>query len=106
MGIPGLARRLEPYAAQHSPGALDGYSAIIDGPALAYFGHRLALAASTDVAKLPSYKDVIRETIRWLDHLESINIRVYAPPYILFSQVGLSSFETTLTYKPQIEHCL
>jgi len=76
MGIPGLARRLEPYAAQHSPGALDGYSAIIDGPALAYFGHRLALAASTDVAKLPSYKDVIRETIRWLDHLESINIRV------------------------------
>lgn len=76
MGIPGLARRLEPYAVQHSPDALDGYSAIIDGPALAYFGHKIALAASTDVSKLPSYGDVTTETIRWLDHLESINIKV------------------------------
>ncbi|KAI8937361.1 hypothetical protein NX059_006567 [Plenodomus lindquistii] len=76
MGIPGLARRLEPHAAQYAPDQLDGYSAIIDGPALAYFGHKLAVAASTDAFKLPTYQDITTGAIRWLDQLESIHVKV------------------------------
>ncbi|KAF2852244.1 hypothetical protein T440DRAFT_446812 [Plenodomus tracheiphilus IPT5] len=82
MGIPGLARRLEPYAAQYSPDQLAGYCAIIDGPALAYFGHKLAVAAATDASRLPSYRDITFEAIRWLDHLESINVKVQQRPRV------------------------
>ncbi|KAH9871629.1 hypothetical protein J1614_005884 [Plenodomus biglobosus] len=78
MGIPGLARRLEPYAAQHSPNQLQGYSAVIDGPALAYFGHKLAVIAAKDASKLPSYQDITTEALHWLDQLESINVKVSA----------------------------
>ncbi|KAF1942733.1 hypothetical protein EJ02DRAFT_454038 [Clathrospora elynae] len=76
MGIPGLARRLEPYATTCSPEQLDGYSAVIDGPALAYYSHKLALAASGSPTRLPSYEDVITAAMHWLSALEQINIKV------------------------------
>jgi hypothetical protein len=76
MGIPGLARRLEPYATRYSPEQLEGYSAVIDGPALAYYAHKLALSASTSPARIPSYVDIIAEAIRWLNGLEQMNIKV------------------------------
>ena len=76
MGIPGLARRLEPYASQYSPEQLEGYSAVIDGPALAYFGHKLALAASSNQASVPDYENIRAESIRWLESLEASSIKV------------------------------
>ncbi|EDU51486.1 XPG-I-2 domain containing protein [Pyrenophora tritici-repentis] len=78
MGIQGLARRLEPYATRYSPKQLHGYSAVIDGPALAYYAHRLALATCASAARIPSYSDINAEAIRWLKSLESININVAA----------------------------
>jgi hypothetical protein len=76
MGIPGLARRLEPYATRYSPEQLEGYSAVIDGPALAYYAHKLALSTSASPARIPSYVDIIAEAIRWLNALEQMNIKV------------------------------
>ncbi|KAH7401693.1 XPG domain containing-domain-containing protein [Pyrenochaeta sp. MPI-SDFR-AT-0127] len=74
MGIPGLARRLEPYSTLYSAQQLEGYSAVIDGPALAYHAHKLALAASH--TRVPSYADIITEAIRWLNGLEDMKIKV------------------------------
>jgi hypothetical protein len=74
MGIPGLATRLEPYATQYTSAELQGYVAIIDGPALAYFSHRLATEAHKP--RLPSYADINAVAIRWLKHLETINIKM------------------------------
>ena len=76
MGIPGLARRLEPYATRYTDEQLSGYSAVIDGPALAYYAHKLALAASARLGRIPSYADVNAEAIRWLSLLEQCNIKV------------------------------
>jgi hypothetical protein len=79
MGIQGLARRLEPYAARYSPQQLDGFSAIIDGPSLAYHALKLALvasAASASQSRLPSYADINVEAIRWLNSLEDHGIKV------------------------------
>ncbi|KAG9192986.1 hypothetical protein G6011_11720 [Alternaria panax] len=78
MGIQGLARRLEPYATRFSPGQLDGYSAVIDGPALAYYAHKLALASAASAARIPSYADIVAEAINWLAELEKSNIMVSA----------------------------
>ena len=76
MGIPGLARRLEPYASRYSPDEVEGYSAILDGPALAYYAHKLALAAAANHTRIPSYADITIEAIRWLNSLEYMNIKV------------------------------
>jgi hypothetical protein len=76
MGIQGLARRLEPYASRYSSEQLEGYSAVIDGPALAYYAHKLALAASASPLRIPSYADIVAEATRWLTSLESSNIKV------------------------------
>lgn len=76
MGIPTLARRLEPYATKYSPQDLNGYTAIIDGPSLAYHAHKLALAAGVSTGRIPSYADINHEAIRWLKSLEDLNIRV------------------------------
>lgn len=76
MGIQGLARRLEPYATRYSSEQLDGYSAVVDGPALAYYAHKLALATCASTSRIPSYSDINAEAIRWLNALESININV------------------------------
>ena len=73
MGIPGLARRSEPYAECRSAEQLQGYQAIVDGPSLAYHAHKLALAGSP---RVPSYADVNAEAIRWLNSLETANIQV------------------------------
>ena len=73
MGIPGLARRSEPYAEYRSARQLDGYHAIVDGPSLAYHAHKLALAGSF---RVPSYADINTEAIRWLNSLETANIKV------------------------------
>lgn len=73
MGIPGLARRSEPYAEYRSARQLDGYHAIVDGPSLAYHAHKLALAGSP---RVPSYADINTEAIRWLNSLETANIKV------------------------------
>ncbi|PSN66715.1 hypothetical protein BS50DRAFT_372207 [Corynespora cassiicola Philippines] len=78
MGIPTLARRLEPYATKYSPQDLNGYTAIIDGPSLAYHAHKLALAAGASTGRIPSYADINHEAIRWLKSLEDLNIRVSA----------------------------
>ncbi|KAJ4994017.1 hypothetical protein SVAN01_00494 [Stagonosporopsis vannaccii] len=73
MGIPGLARRSEPYAECRSAQQLHGYQAIVDGPSLAYHAHKLALAGSP---KVPSYEEINDEAIRWLNSLEAANIKV------------------------------
>lgn len=76
MGIQGLARRLEPYATRYSPQQLDGYSAVVDGPALAYYAHKLALTTFASASRIPSYSDITAQAICWLKSLESINIKV------------------------------
>jgi hypothetical protein len=76
MGIPGLARRLEPYAGRYSAQQVDGFSAIIDGPSLAYHAHRLAASASAGQPRLPSYTEINNEAIRWLESLEEQGIKV------------------------------
>ncbi|KAI4626113.1 uncharacterized protein J4E87_004613 [Alternaria ethzedia] len=78
MGIQGLARRLEPYATRLSSEQLDGYSAVIDGPALAYHAHKLALASAASATRIPSYADIVAEARRWLYSLEKSNIKVSA----------------------------
>ncbi|KAI4644674.1 uncharacterized protein J4E78_009493 [Alternaria triticimaculans] len=78
MGIQGLARRLEPYATRLSSEQLDGYSAVIDGPALAYHAHKLALASAASATRIPSYADIVAEALRWLTSLENSNIKVSA----------------------------
>jgi hypothetical protein len=76
MGIQGLSRRLEPYSSRHSPQQLQGYSAIIDGPGLAYEAHKLALSAAANQSRVPSYTDINNEAIRWLNSLEDQGINV------------------------------
>lgn len=73
MGIPGLARRSEPYAEFRSAQLLEGYQAIVDGPSLAYHAHKLALDGSP---RVPSYADINTEAICWLNSLETANIKV------------------------------
>ena len=76
MGIQGLARRLEPYTTRFSSEQFDGYSAVIDGPALAYYAHKLALASAASASRIPSYADIVAEAIHWLASLENANIKV------------------------------
>jgi hypothetical protein len=76
MGIQRLARRLEPYATRYSSEQLDGYSAVVDGPALAYYAHKLALASAASASRIPSYADIVAEAIHWLASLEKSNIKV------------------------------
>ncbi|KAF5849030.1 hypothetical protein GGP41_010123 [Bipolaris sorokiniana] len=78
MGIQGLARRLEPYATRFSSDQLDGYSAVIDGPALAYHAHKLALTATASASQMPSYSDIVSQALCWLTALEANNIKVVA----------------------------
>ncbi|KAF2660431.1 hypothetical protein K491DRAFT_711647 [Lophiostoma macrostomum CBS 122681] len=82
MGIPGLLSHLEPYAVQYTSADLEGYSAIIDGPALAYHAQRVS--AEIKSSHLPSYEDINAVAIRWLKSLEDMNIKVSA---ILFDGV-------------------
>ncbi|KAF2735049.1 hypothetical protein EJ04DRAFT_512045 [Polyplosphaeria fusca] len=74
MGIVGLSTNLEPYAESYTPGQLHGYTAIIDGPGLAYHAHNLAREA--DPTCLPSYADVYEDAIRFLEGLEAMGISV------------------------------
>jgi hypothetical protein len=74
MGIPGLLFHLEPYAVQYTSADLAGYSAIIDGPALAYHAQRVS--AEIKSSHLPSYEDINAVAIRWLKSLEDNNIKV------------------------------
>jgi len=76
MGISGLARRLEPYAVRYTSKELEGRTAIIDGPGLAYDAHRVAAVAAASLSRIPTYADINAEAIRWLKSLESINIKV------------------------------
>ncbi|KAF2026166.1 hypothetical protein EK21DRAFT_74713 [Setomelanomma holmii] len=76
MGIAGLARRLEPYATRYSDQQLEGYTAIIDGPSLAYQAHKLALSGAASQLRIPSYADINNEGIRWLCSLEDRGIEV------------------------------
>lgn len=76
MGIQGLARRLEPYATRFSSDQLDGYSAVVDGPALAYYAHKLALTAAASASRIPSYADIVSHAIGWLSALEANKIKV------------------------------
>jgi hypothetical protein len=76
MGIQGLARRLEPYSSRYSSQQLEGYTAIVDGPGLAYEAHKLALSAAANQSRVPSYTDINNEAIRWLNSLEDQGIKV------------------------------
>lgn len=76
MGISGLARRLAPYSSRHSVNDLKGYSAIVDGPSLAYEAHRLALSTAATQTRIPSYADINAEAVRWLSTLEEQGINV------------------------------
>lgn len=74
MGIPGLLANIEPYATRSAPAALDGYSAVVDGPALAFFAQKLAAEANKE--RIPSYADINAIAIRWLKSLENRNFKV------------------------------
>ncbi|KAH7400891.1 XPG domain containing-domain-containing protein [Phaeosphaeria sp. MPI-PUGE-AT-0046c] len=76
MGIPGLARRLAPYSSRCSEQDLKGYSAIVDGPSLAYEAHRLAFSAAATQTRIPSYADINNEAVKWLSALEEQGINV------------------------------
>ncbi|KAF2016202.1 hypothetical protein BU24DRAFT_196648 [Aaosphaeria arxii CBS 175.79] len=76
MGIPGLATSLEPYAARFTSTELGGHSAILDGPAFAYHAHKLA--SDTNSTRPPTYAEVHAIAIRWLNALETLNIKVSA----------------------------
>lgn len=76
MGIQGLARRLEQYSVRYTSQQLDGYTAIIDGPSLAYKAHGLALSAAASQSRIPSYIDINNEAINWLTSLENQGIKV------------------------------
>jgi hypothetical protein len=76
MGIPGLARRIEPYAIRYSAQDLEGYTAIIDGPSLAYEGQKLALSFASSQSKVPTYADINNAAIQWLESLEHQGIKV------------------------------
>ena len=76
MGIQGLARRLEPYSSRYSSQQLEGYTAIIDGPGLAYEAHKLALGTAANQSRIPSYTDINNEAVRWLSTLEDQGIKV------------------------------
>ena len=76
MGIAGLTRRLQPHATRYRHEDLSGYQAIIDGPSLAYHAHKLALLEIGDDPRIPSYADINRLAIRWLEALEALNITV------------------------------
>ncbi|KAL6152278.1 hypothetical protein ACJBU6_09155 [Exserohilum turcicum] len=78
MGIQGLTRHLEPYATRLSSDQLDGYAGVVDGPALAYHAHKLALAAAASASRMPSYADITAQALCWLRALESSNIKVAA----------------------------
>jgi hypothetical protein len=74
MGIPGLLANIEPYATRSTPAGLDGYAVVIDGPALAYFAHKLA--AEFNKSRIPCYADINALAIRWLKSLENNNFKV------------------------------
>lgn len=76
MGIQGLARRLEPYSTRYTPQQLEGYTAIVDGPGLAYEAHKMALTAAANQSRIPSYADINNEAINWLSSLEHQGIKV------------------------------
>jgi hypothetical protein len=76
MGIQGLARRLEPYSTRYSAQQLVGYTAIIDGPGLAYEAHKLGLSTAASQLRIPSYADMNNEAIKWLNSLEDQGITV------------------------------
>ncbi|KAF2828705.1 hypothetical protein CC86DRAFT_444823 [Ophiobolus disseminans] len=76
MGIKGLARRLEPYSTRYSPEELDGYTAIIDGPGLAYEAHKFALGTTANQLRIPSYHDINNAALSWLNALEDQGIKV------------------------------
>ena len=76
MGIAGLARRLEPYAVRYTSEELKGRTAVIDGPALAFHAHRLAVAASASLSRVPTYAECNAEAMGWLRSLESVDIKV------------------------------
>lgn len=76
MGVPGLARRLEPYTTRYSSQDLADYVAIVDGPGLAYHAHKLALISSSNQLRIPSYAEINNEAISWLNSLEQQGIKV------------------------------
>ncbi|KAL5115757.1 hypothetical protein ACEQ8H_006365 [Pleosporales sp. CAS-2024a] len=76
MGIQGLARRLEPYSRRYTVAELQGYTAVVDGPSLAYEAHKLALSTAANQTRIPSYADINREAIQWLEALESQGINI------------------------------
>jgi hypothetical protein len=76
MGIQGLSRRLEPYSERYSSQQLERYTAIIDGPGLAYEAHKLAVGAVANQSRVPSYTEINSEAIRWLNTLEEQGIKV------------------------------
>lgn len=76
MGIQGLAGRLGAYSTLCTSQQLEGYTAIVDGPGLAYQAHKLALAAAANQSRVPSYDDINNEAINWLSSLEDHGIKV------------------------------
>lgn len=65
MGVRRLRHHLQPYADRAT---LDGGKAVVDGPALAHYIHRLY---STKAAKIPSCEALGLVCIEWLDQVTS-----------------------------------
>ncbi|ORY10394.1 XPG domain containing-domain-containing protein [Clohesyomyces aquaticus] len=75
MGVRGLAGGLQPYAVSYKMEELDGRTAVIDGPSLAYHGYHLATTRGTN--GIPSHHDINQEAIRWLRSLqEEFGVRI------------------------------
>ena len=76
MGVPRLRHHLQPYADRVT---LNGGTAVIDGPALAYYIHGLC---STSAVKVPSCEALGQVCLGWLDELTShdLSMQVQTPP--------------------------
>ena len=100
MGIPYLIKRLQPFAissmlgskhptctANAEPNSDDINSAVIDGPSLAYFIYYRLLAhksaSLSQIDAVPSYAEIGRGVLAFLEQLEHCGLCVYADMYLL-----------------------
>lgn len=81
MGIPHLAGYLQPFSDRINLGISQLSNFVIDGPGLAYHiyyrlcTNRSELLNPLDV--IPSYRDIGRHVITFLDELEAHNLKMY-----------------------------
>lgn len=75
MGVPRLRLHLQPYADRAT---LNGGTAVIDGPALAYYIHSLCV---TNTVKVPSCEALGHVCLEWLDELTGHGLSMQVPTH-------------------------